>query len=231
MNGSSQSRFSKVKAATILLVVALLGGFIVYLRVAHRIALEEVRDEKAKVQAQLDEQHLIVSQLRAEVSNLRTIVGAPGRTQTRPRQPAPSDRESELRRQISALQASHSNAVAAAAQNIAAETLRSAAEEQSRSAAAAALAELESSASDALEQAEAARQRAEELMVTLDVPADVAAMDPDAGLQSSNLRAYWPYFEARRERENLQRTADTLRLRLVQEAADSDVDAARAEGP
>lgn len=194
------------------------------------MAIDELRKEKSRIQAQLDEEHLVVTQLRAEVSNLRTIIGAPGRTQSRGRQPAASDRESDLRRQISALQASHSNAVAVA-QNLAAEALRSASDVQSRSEAAAALAELESSASDALEQAEGARQRVEDLIVTLNVPGDVAAMDPDAGLQSSNLRAYWPYFEAKRDRDNLQRTAEALRLRLVQETADSDANAAQPDGP
>jgi len=229
VNDSGQSRRSKFGAVLILLAVGLIA-FIVYQRFAHQILLSQLQAERTKLEAELNERELTVSQLRAEVRNLRTIVGAPSRVQSRSRQPASADRESDLRRQINALQASHSNAVALA-QNLATETLRSAAEEQNRAAAAAALAELESSAGDALDQAEAARQRAEELIVTLNVPTDVALMDPEAGLQTSGLRAYWPYFEARRERDTLQRTADALRLRLVQEAADSETDAPRTDGP
>jgi hypothetical protein len=55
--------------------------------------------------------------------------------------------------------------------------------------------------SDQSAQAEAARQRVAELLLSLSVPAEVAEIEPSKALENSALQAYWPYFEARQQSE------------------------------
>lgn len=54
---------------------------------------------------------------------------------------------------------------------------------------------------DQTAQAEAARQRVAELLLSLSVPADVAELDPSKALENTALQAYWPFFEARQQSE------------------------------
>ena len=62
-----------------------------------------------------------------------------------------------------------------------------------------------------------ANQCVKGLLVALKVPDDIATMDVGKGLKMLSLEPYWPYFEAIRERENLQTIAERLHIRLLQE--------------
>ena len=88
--------------------------------------------------------------------------------------------------------------------------------------------DLEALAQEGRQQLENARQRARDLLSTLNVPANVVTMDVDKALRTTALRPYWPFFEAKRERETLQGFGDQLQRRLIQEQIDAAIAAARA---
>src|SRR5262245_47336079 len=100
----------------------------IYQRIERRTLLEEAQRERRKLQSQLDERDLTISQLKAEVRNLRAIVGSSVQSQSRSRRTASGERESDRRRQSDASQASRSSA-AALAESLTAESLRASAEQ------------------------------------------------------------------------------------------------------
>src|SRR5258706_7441374 len=68
-----------------------------------------------------------------------------------------------------------------------------------------------------------ATQRMTELVVSLKVPDEAAGLDTDKALNTPSLQAYWPYFEARRERENARVITERLNLRIIQEQIDAGI--------
>jgi len=92
----------------------------------------------------------------------------------------------------------------------------------------AAIAALEFSAAEHQQKLDAVKQRAAELLAALNIPAEVSTMDPSKALDTASLRAYWPFFEAKRERDSMQFLMDRLRLRLAQEQLDARVEAQKA---
>jgi DNA repair exonuclease SbcCD ATPase subunit len=92
----------------------------------------------------------------------------------------------------------------------------------------AAIAALEFSAAEHQQKLDAAKQRAAELLAALNIPAEVSTMDPSKALDTASLRAYWPFFEAKWERDSVQFLMDRLRLRLAQEQLDARVEAQKA---
>ena len=74
---------------------------------------------------------------------------------------------------------------------------------------------------------EAVKQGAAELLLSLNISPEVSTMDVAKALDTASLRAYWPYFEARRERDSLQYFIERLRGRLLQERVDSRIEGAK----
>ena len=90
-------------------------------------------------------------------------------------------------------------------------------------------AELETLLKEGEQQLAAARQGAAELLRTLSVPPEISTMDASKALDTANLGAYRPFFEAKRERDVLQELGDRLRRRLIQEQVDAAIEAARKQ--
>jgi hypothetical protein len=65
-----------------------------------------------------------------------------------------------------------------------------------------------------------AKKKVGELVITLAVPDEVAMMEPSKAMRIPSLQRYWPFFEAARERENMEMVADRLNLRIIQEQVD-----------
>jgi hypothetical protein len=55
-------------------------------------------------------------------------------------------------------------------------------------------------------------------------------MDASKALDTASLKPYWPFFEAKQERDRLQFFMERLRMRLVQEQIDAALQAQKAAG-
>ena len=86
---------------------------------------------------------------------------------------------------------------------------------------AAQLAEVEAVAQEEQQHLQVAKQKAAQLLTTLSVPDEISRMEANKALDTAGLRAYWPFFEAKRERDVLQTLEDRLRMRLIQEQVDA----------
>ena len=71
------------------------------------------------------------------------------------------------------------------------------------------------------------KQQVSELLDRLQVPDEVSVMMPHQALDVASLKAYWPYFEAKRSRDRLQEFVDKLRAHLEAERVEAQVDATR----
>ncbi len=70
-------------------------------------------------------------------------------------------------------------------------------------------------------QLEAARTLYSDLAASLNVPDEIALQDPAGPAAFSNLVAYQPFFEAKREKEFLEAALERLRVRMVAEEIDA----------
>lgn len=218
MSSSSPNPGARLALVLGFLVVAALATIVIYERLRHRATVTRLVRERNELESRVEARDLTITQLKSEVRNLRSLLGTPAPPRPAARSASPLPAEAELRRQIADLQASHSNTLALAG-SLLTDKSSSEAEEEARRTNAEVLAELESASSEAAQNAETARQRTEELLDSLKVPADVEALSAESALATPDLRSYWPYFEARREHDILERVAEALRLRLIQETA------------
>jgi hypothetical protein len=62
-----------------------------------------------------------------------------------------------------------------------------------------------------------------DLLVSLNVPRDIAHMDAAKALASVDLQPYWPYFEARREVEAQNDIVERIRIRMLQETIEAEI--------
>jgi hypothetical protein len=83
--------------------------------------------------------------------------------------------------------------------------------------------QLQSSATEQEERIELAMQKIQTVYWNLAMPEELDQMDPKSGLTMATLANYWPYFEAKRELENLLRVGDALRLRLAHESIEANL--------
>jgi hypothetical protein len=83
--------------------------------------------------------------------------------------------------------------------------------------------QLQSSATEQEQRIELAMQSIQRLYRNLNVPEELDQIDPQSGLQMATLANYWPFFEAKRELENLRRVGDALRLRLAHERIEANL--------
>lgn len=79
---------------------------------------------------------------------------------------------------------------------------------------------------------EEARRRTQDLASRLNVPEDVANLDPQKGLENASLQTYWPYFQSKLERDSLEQIALRLRARLqTDRSASSATGSAKRSNP
>ena len=89
------------------------------------------------------------------------------------------------------------------------------------------VAAMEALAQEQQQQLQAAKQRATELLASLTVPDAVSTMEACKALDTASLRQYWPFFEAKREREALQAVTERLQMRVISERVDAAAAAAK----
>lgn len=89
------------------------------------------------------------------------------------------------------------------------------------------VASLEADAAVQQQKLNAAKQKVEQLVLSLQVPDDVALMDAAAGLDVPGLKKFWPYFEAKRERDEIQRFISIAKIKAESERLDLETEAAK----
>jgi hypothetical protein len=197
-----------------LLALALM--VVLFLRIRERSVVEA-----AAWQARLAERDAMINGLRRDIANVRAFVEAMGDGRPNPRTTAPTAADRELRRQAARLSMLQSNT-----QEVI-EQLRGASKTAEEPGAGSGTGEasqtaLEDLIHETLEDLEEANQRTAQLRASLDVPEEVAGMDPDTALELERWRDYWPYFEAAKDRDNLQRIATALQRRLTDSESAGD---------
>lgn len=90
---------------------------------------------------------------------------------------------------------------------------------------------LEKHLKQAQEQASALDTRIKELSIQLNIPEEIASLEPRKGLASVSLQQYWPYFEAKKEAEMQQMIVDRLKMRTLQEQIDAEISEAQRKKP
>jgi hypothetical protein len=68
---------------------------------------------------------------------------------------------------------------------------------------------------------ESSRQNLQDLQIALDVPDEIAVLDPDTSLNKPSLKKYETYFKARQEYNQIERNRRVIYLKLVAESVDS----------
>jgi len=79
------------------------------------------------------------------------------------------------------------------------------------------VASMETKLTDEQEKLDTAKRKVEQLVLTLEIPDEVAMMDASKGLDVPGLKKYWPYFEAKRQRDILERLIGLLNLKAQAE--------------
>ena len=74
------------------------------------------------------------------------------------------------------------------------------------------------------EKVDAAQQKVEQLATSWNVPDELSRMDVSVGLDSVPLKPYWPYFKARRERDELQTMLSLMKTKAAAERLDLDLE-------
>jgi len=228
MTPSSIMNVSPNRLRRLLILMVALGGLgavaalILFERARTTTALRELRREAAELREQLEARDTTISSLQIEVQQLRrgALVANGARTSS------VSPVDMEWARRVTELTLQQSNTAVIIERLLArtADAPPPAVVAQRREAA---LTALEASVQEEQQKLEAAKQRAAELLISLNIPADVSTMDAAKALDTASLRAYWPYFEAKRERDSLQYLAERFRLRLMQEQLDARIEAAK----
>ena len=62
-----------------------------------------------------------------------------------------------------------------------------------------------------------------DLLLSLNIPRDIAHMEPGKALASVDLQPYWPYFEAKQEMESQNLLVERLKMRMLQEKVEAEV--------
>ncbi|PYI80168.1 MAG: hypothetical protein DME26_22100 [Verrucomicrobia bacterium] len=192
------------------------------------LALDELRRDSAELRAQLQMRDRAMATLQADIRRVQAAALDLQRRSGAPPANIPAGMESELIRQITELATLQSNTLALVEKLLVRAEPPEQLTAQQRQAA---LITLEVTTQEAEQKLEAAKRSAAELLISLNVPADISTLDVSTALDTVGLRAYWPYFEAKRERDTLQITANRVRLRLVQEQIDAGIEAAKSQAP
>ncbi|MBL9168566.1 MAG: hypothetical protein JNN07_12555 [Verrucomicrobiales bacterium] len=166
---------------------------------AHQASAAAQRDIAA-LRAQLDARDEVIQDLKTSVRQLQGVVGtkSPGTGRT-PSSPVAVS-ELDWVERLHDLELRQSNMVAMV-ERLADKIPDGEALDQMAGQLEALLLREELAEGDQSAQAEGARQRVAELLLSLSVPADVAELEPSKALENSALQAYWPYFEARQQSE------------------------------
>jgi hypothetical protein len=184
--------------------------------------LEASRRECAELRAQIDARDQTISDMREKLANQSQLESLP-----RSASPASApDASWKLANRLEQLAVQQTN-ILALVQKLASkeETLQSGQGRlpgQER-----VVASLDAQATAQQQRLEAAKQKVEQLVLSLQVPDEVALMDAAAGRDVPGLKKYWPYFEAKRERDELQRFITIAKIKAESERLDLESETAK----
>jgi len=68
------------------------------------------------------------------------------------------------------------------------------------------------------------KNKVTELVSTLQIPDEAVGLSSEKALNNPGLRRYWPYFQAKRDLENVQYINEKLTMRLMQERVNLDLE-------
>lgn len=223
MNSSQRLQTRVILVLMMTGLIALACFLIVLLNVRSRdqAAVEQLRMTVRELRVQLDDRDRTILDLKASVERLQTASNTTSAGKSESKPDLSLKLISELQRRITEMGSTQTQILAfvqkAAAKNSAVvESLPWTAKERQ-----AALAVLEEAQKEHEQKSAAAKKRVEQLLMTLRVPNEIAALPTERALSAPS--AYWPYFEARRELEGLQLVVERLKLRLTQEQIDSRI--------
>jgi hypothetical protein len=175
-----------------------------------------VRQEVAGLRTELESRDKVVSELQSKVEES---------SQPPPSQKPPLSAGSfaELERRLDQLTAQQ-NKTLALVQSLASGGAQAESPESKQQRRQSAIALLDGELKTQQERLDAAKEKVEQLVTTWNVPDEVSRMDVSAGLDSVALKQYGPYFEARRERDELQRFVSILKMKVAAEKIDLSID-------
>ena len=192
-----------------------LGVWLWFWKETHaRSLLQTVQKENAGLRDELTAKDATIADLRARVERLE------GTFPSRSTEPPPFNSENrELGNRLAELAILQSNMLAMV-EKLSPQARRPESPEEIQRQRNERIQVLESQLAEQQRKVESANQKVEELRTSLNVPDDVAALDNDKALDLPSLKTYWPYFEARREKDLVRRLAEILRMKVAAEKLD-----------
>jgi cell division protein FtsL len=211
--------------AVSVVALATVAALILFNQSRSAAVLDELRRDAADLRTQLEARDSTISTLQANIEQMGSSAFVFGR----PKASSGLPTELELARQMAELTRQQSN-TALVIERLLARTTDAPAPVVSARQSSAMTATLEASLQEEQQRLEAAKQRAAELLVSLNIPAEVSTMGGAQALDTASLRAYWPYFEAKRERDLLQSMVERIRVALFSQRIDAGLDKAKRDG-
>jgi hypothetical protein len=216
-----------IPTITALVALACLAAFLWRRQAATTAALSALQRQCEEVRSQLEARDQTIAELRSAIERSQhSSVAAP--PDERRKQSNPDTRAAiEFAKQLAELAAVQSNTLALVERLM--ERLANVQPVENPQQRQAGLAAFELSVTEFQPKVDAARQRAGDLLVALNIPAEISTMDPSKALATASLKAYWPFFEAQREREHMMFLMEKLQARLLQEQIDARTAAEKAK--
>jgi hypothetical protein len=196
-------------------------GFLWSRQIEDSTALARVQNQCDGLRRELAGRDQSIADLRASIDRLEQAAVANQVAESN-RLTQPTAAQAEVARRLADLATVNSNTVALVAKLVGrnAETQTTSETPQER---AGTIKGLETSVAEQREKLDAMKKKTSELLESLKVPEEVSTMDPAKALDTANLKTYWPFFEAKRERDSLQLMLERLRTRLAQEKIEARV--------
>ena len=158
-----------------------------------RAAREALEQQGQQLRAQLEERDRTITELKGKLRQLRSLPGISSAAGDDERLSGPMGVELELSRRLAALTVLQSNLLALVERVTARVTAMDSAEAIPKGGQAV-VGVLEYYLAQYQQQAEEARQKAASLLMTLNVPAEIAATEVKTALDTASFSLYWPYF-------------------------------------
>jgi hypothetical protein len=206
-----------------LIAIAIIAVFAVTDRSRNRVALGELGRGTAELRAQLEERDRLISSLQADLQQVQSQMRAAPESNRSKVIPLDTT-DSRLAQRVAELGVQLSN-TAVVVERLVAMIPDTEAPAQSAQRSKTLLPALEVSAQEEQRKWELAGQKAAELLTNLNVPPEAAMIPPNQALDNVDLRAYWPFFEAKKERDVQQRIAEAVRMKLITERIESGAEA------
>ena len=211
----------------VLLALVSIAAFLWNRQAATTAALTAVQHQCEELRSQLEARDQTITDLRSSIERLQHSGPVALRTERTADPNRAISVETEFTRRLAELTVVQSNTLALVEKLMERATnLQPPESPQQRQAG---LAALELSVGEFQQKVEAAKQRAADLLVTLNIPVEVSTMDPSKALATASLKSYWPFFEAQREREHMMFLMEKLQERLLQEQLDARTAAEKAK--